>query len=90
MKLVRFLQKLSHESVTIELKNGTVIAGTIMGTCTSARRIPRVANRIQPGLPAAPVFPPIRHSSTHSSTLTNPRAPTLSPRPSHRQASTSA
>ena len=55
MKLVRFLQKLSHESVTIELKNGTVIAGTIMGTCTSARRIPRVANRIEPGLPAARV-----------------------------------
>ena len=90
MKLVRFLQKLSHESVTIELKNGTVIAGTIMGTCTSARRIPRVANRIEPGLPAAPVVPPIRHSSPHSTTLTNPRAPTLSPRPSHQQASTSA
>jgi small nuclear ribonucleoprotein D1 len=32
MKLVRFLQKLSNESVTIELKNGTTAHGTIMGT----------------------------------------------------------
>ncbi|CTQ40749.1 small nuclear ribonucleoprotein D1 [Babesia microti strain RI] len=31
MKLVRFLMKLANESVTIELKNGTVLTGTVTG-----------------------------------------------------------
>jgi small nuclear ribonucleoprotein D1 len=31
MKLVKFLQKLNRETVTIELKNGTVVSGTVVG-----------------------------------------------------------
>jgi small nuclear ribonucleoprotein (snRNP)-like protein len=31
MKLVKFLQKLHREQVTIELKNGAVVQGTVLG-----------------------------------------------------------
>jgi small nuclear ribonucleoprotein D1 len=35
MKLVKFLQKLNREVVTIELKNGTAIHGTLAGVDAS-------------------------------------------------------
>jgi small nuclear ribonucleoprotein D1 len=35
MKLVKFLQKLTREQVTIELKNGSVVQGTVVGVDTT-------------------------------------------------------
>ena len=45
MKLVRFLQKLSNESVTIELKNGTTAHGTIMGARAISRNATTATRR---------------------------------------------
>ncbi|KAK3996536.1 small nuclear ribonucleoprotein Sm D1 [Cladorrhinum sp. PSN332] len=54
MKLVRFLVKLTNESVTIELKNGTVVSGTVASVSpqmnTSLRNV-RLTPRNQPSIP---------------------------------------
>lgn len=51
MRLVSFLQKLSNETVTIELKNGTVVAGTVTGA--RVRRLLRCRRRGRPETPHA-------------------------------------
>ncbi|KAK2196873.1 bifunctional LSM domain [Babesia duncani] len=52
MKLVRFLMKLANESVTVELKNGTVLTGVIIGVDISMNthlKNVKIVNKVTPG-----------------------------------------
>lgn len=82
MKLVRFLQKLSHETCTIELKNGTVVHGTVMGASIprrppALRRRFAVARTVDPGVSATGEI--ARFLPRHLASTLTPDPPAPSP-----------
>jgi small nuclear ribonucleoprotein D1 len=51
MKLVHFLRKLVRERVTIELKDNTVVEGTVVGVDSAMNTHVRLVNLRRPGQP---------------------------------------
>ena len=49
MKLTRFLQRLANESVSVELKNGTVVQGTIVSVDVSMNTHMKMVKLTQKG-----------------------------------------
>lgn len=74
MKLVRFLMKLSNETVTVELKNGTVVHGTI--TCASPILSPPAITK--PCLPYPTAVDPQMNTHLKTVKMTVKNRPTVS------------
>ena len=49
MKLVQFLRKLVRETVTIELKDNTVVSGTVVGVDSAMNTHLRLVEIVRPG-----------------------------------------
>ncbi|KAJ7888095.1 Sm-like ribonucleoprotein, partial [Mycena olivaceomarginata] len=65
MKLVRFLMKLNNETVTLELKNGSVVHGTITGVDmqmnTHLKSVKITARNRDPRVPRQHIYPRKHH-----------------------------
>ena len=51
MKLTAFVMRLSHETVPVELKNGTVAQGVVVGSCLTLPPFARHTSLVRPSRP---------------------------------------